>query len=159
MHIEVRRSRILFGRHCNRSSPQCELTYASSQTEWKAYDDNICVNHYCGPCIPACVAFVSCRDSYEVESGSGTAALLELYTSQGCSSCQPADREVSRLRQGGGERAVVVPLALHVTSSDQVGWKDDFAQKILDCRQALLLANGHGGAVQCRERTLTSPDT
>src|SRR5262245_12958409 len=46
------------------------------------------------------------------QSGAGTAALVELYTSEGCSSCPPADRWLSGLakRPSGS----VVPLALHV---------------------------------------------
>jgi len=79
----------------------------------------------------------------EVKSGAATAALVELYTSEGCSSCPPADRQLSQLRQQLDAGAVMVPLALHVSYWDQIGWKDVFAQKIFDARQSRLLANRH----------------
>ncbi len=77
----------------------------------------------------------------EVKSGRATAALVELYTSEGCSSCPPADRQLSRLRQLSDANAVIVPLALHVSYWDAIGWKDVFAQKTFDARQSELLAN------------------
>jgi hypothetical protein len=70
-------------------------------------------------------------------SGSGTAALVELYTSQGCSSCPPADRWFSTL---GGRYAAarVVPLSLHVDYWDYLGWKDPYAQRRFSERQRKL---------------------
>ena len=60
--------------------------------------------------------------------------LLELYTSEGCSSCPPADRWLSQLvptaRAGS-----VVPLALHVDYWDYIGWKDRFSQPQFSARQ------------------------
>lgn len=79
--------------------------------------------------------------SCEVSSGTATAALVELYTSEGCSSCPPADKQLSQLRQKVGAAAVVVPLALHVSYWDAIGWKDPYAQKSFDQRQSQLLAN------------------
>lgn len=81
-------------------------------------------------------------DSCRAESGPGTAALVELYTSEGCSSCPPADRALSQLRSQVGRDVVIIPLALHVTYWDQIGWKDGFAHKDSDARQKLLA--GHG---------------
>lgn len=71
-------------------------------------------------------------------SGPGTAALVELYTSEGCSSCPPADRWLSSLaiRGYGGER--VVPIALHVDYWDYLGWKDPFAKTRFSERQRRL---------------------
>lgn len=68
-----------------------------------------------------------------------TVAVVELYTSQGCSSCPPADRWLAQLRPG--ER--VVPLSLHVGYWDYIGWKDPFARREFNDRQrTLALANG-----------------
>lgn len=49
--------------------------------------------------------------------------LVELFTSQGCSACPPADEMLSRLAQ----RDDVIALALHVDYWDYIGWKDAFA--------------------------------
>ncbi len=49
--------------------------------------------------------------------------VLELYTSEGCSSCPPADRWLSTLKG----RSDVLALAFHVTYWDRLGWPDRFA--------------------------------
>ncbi len=57
--------------------------------------------------------------------------VVELYTSQGCSSCPPADqllRDLSSLEY-------VIPLALHVDYWDYIGWKDSFAKPAHSQRQ------------------------
>jgi hypothetical protein len=71
------------------------------------------------------------------ESGPGTAALVELYTSEGCSSCPPADRWLASLgkRHAAGS---VVPLALHVDYWDYIGWKDPYAKREFSLRQRKL---------------------
>jgi len=80
----------------------------------------------------------------EAKSGPKTAALVELYTSEGCSSCPPADQQLSRLRQQLDPAAAVVPLALHVGYWDYIGWKDPYAQGAFEQRQSWLVhANRH----------------
>jgi hypothetical protein len=74
-----------------------------------------------------------------VQSGPQTAALVELYSSEGCSSCPPADQRLNALRKEAGPASLVVPLALHVTYWDQIGWTDPLAQAQFDARQAELL--------------------
>ena len=70
-------------------------------------------------------------------SGPHTAALVELYTSEGCSSCPPADRWLSSLARGySADR--VVPLALHVDYWDYIGWKDPYAKRDFSIRQRKL---------------------
>jgi len=80
----------------------------------------------------------------QVHSGPRTAALVELYTSEGCSSCPPADRQLSRLTQAVDRNAEVVPLSLHVDYWDAIGWKDPFGQSRFGERQSWLVrASGH----------------
>jgi hypothetical protein len=64
-------------------------------------------------------------------SGASRTSLLELYTSEGCSSCPPADRWLSQLPPDSG----VVPLAFHVDYWDKLGWRDPFAQAAFSQRQ------------------------
>src|SRR5229473_3943230 len=87
------------------------------------------------------VSFAAC----DVKSGPKAAALVELYTSEGCSSCPPADRQLSRLREALDPTAVVVPLSLHVDYWDYIGWKDPFARGEFAKRQTWLAhANQQG---------------
>ncbi|WP_420567616.1 DUF1223 domain-containing protein [Thalassovita sp.] len=57
--------------------------------------------------------------------------LVELYTSQGCSSCPPADAFMNKL----AKRDDVIALALHVDYWDYIGWPDEFAQAKFTKRQ------------------------
>jgi hypothetical protein len=57
--------------------------------------------------------------------------VLELFTSQGCSSCPPADE----ILRGLAQKESVLPLSFHVTYWNRLGWKDSFSQKIFDERQ------------------------
>lgn len=57
--------------------------------------------------------------------------VIELYTSQGCSSCPPADALLMEL----ATRDDVVALALHVDYWDYIGWRDTFADPIYSKRQ------------------------
>ena len=67
-----------------------------------------------------------------------TVALVELYTSEGCSSCPPADHWLSSLSGQGFSPKQVVPLALHVDYWDYIGWKDRFAKTEFSARQQRL---------------------
>lgn len=58
--------------------------------------------------------------------------VVELFTSQGCSSCPPADALLAELAR---TRADVLPLAFHVTYWDRLGWPDRFALAAATARQ------------------------
>jgi hypothetical protein len=68
-------------------------------------------------------------------SPQGTTALVELYTSEGCDSCPPADRWLSSLQARGFAPDRVVPIALHVDYWDYIGWKDPYARAAHSARQ------------------------
>jgi hypothetical protein len=58
--------------------------------------------------------------------------VVELYTSQGCSSCPPANAYLNELSK---ERRDVLPLAFHVTYWDRLGWKDPYSLQAATDRQ------------------------
>jgi len=63
--------------------------------------------------------------------------ILELYTSEGCSSCPPADRWLSQLKQDKRLWKELIPMAFHVDYWDYIGWKDRFALPQYSQRQRL----------------------
>src|SRR5258708_2194386 len=65
-------------------------------------------------------------------SGAGSTTIVELYTSEGCDSCPPADKWFSTL---SFKRDGVVPLAFHVDYWDYIGWKDRFGRAAFAERQ------------------------
>ena len=75
------------------------------------------------------------------QSPAHAVALVELYTSEGCDSCPPADRWLSQLRQPGGGESVVA-LSLHVDYWDRLGWPDRFASRRFTERQQMLSRDG-----------------
>jgi len=71
-------------------------------------------------------------------------ALVELYSSEGCNSCPPADNWLSQWKNSGATQSIV-PLALHVDYWNSLGWTDRFSQHRFTERQQALtdLAGGH----------------
>jgi hypothetical protein len=84
------------------------------------------------------------------QSPAHTVALLELYTSEGCSSCPPADRWLRELSNRFSAEQLV-PLALHVDYWDTIGWKDRFADSRFSERQKQLSRFSGGGTIYTPE--------
>jgi len=86
-----------------------------------------------------------------VGSGDKQTAVVELYTSKGCSSCPPADRWLSRLIDVPTDELDVLALAFHVDYWDYLGWKDRFSSAAYTSRQRQLGANN-------RQNTIYTPE-
>ncbi|MBA3964070.1 MAG: DUF1223 domain-containing protein [Chthoniobacterales bacterium] len=71
-----------------------------------------------------------------LESGPTHTALLELYTSEGCSSCPPAEAQLSRMKDSAGLWKQFVPVAYHVDYWDRLGWRDRYASPAYTARQS-----------------------
>ena len=69
------------------------------------------------------------------QSNENRTNIIELYTSQGCSSCPPADKWLSNLKNHPKLFVDFIPMAFHITYWDYIGWKDIFAKKLHDNRQ------------------------
>ena len=69
------------------------------------------------------------------EPGPRPAVVLELFTSQGCSSCPAADRLLSRLGRETAGELTLVPLAFHVDYWNRIGWTDPFSSASWSARQ------------------------
>ena len=65
-------------------------------------------------------------------SAAGRPVVVELFTSQGCSSCPPANAYLNELAR---DRADVLPLGFHVTYWDRLGWRDPFSLAEATSRQ------------------------
>lgn len=74
----------------------------------------------------------------QTRSGAQPPAVVELYTSEGCSSCPPADRWLSALKG----RPDVLAMAFHVNYWDRLGWPDRFANAATTERQHRLQRAG-----------------
>lgn len=69
------------------------------------------------------------------ESGPQRVSVLELYTSEGCSSCPPADRWLSELKQDKRLWKRLIPVAFHVDYWNYIGWPDQFSSVAFSDRQ------------------------
>jgi hypothetical protein len=81
----------------------------------------------------------SCRAT----SSKTVPALVELYTSEGCNSCPPADRWLSQQIAKPEASAKMIALAFHLDYWDYIGWKDAYARADYGARHsAMVRANG-----------------
>ncbi len=90
-------------------------------------------------CVAALIATVLMPLAHAGEvrfsSGDKQVALVELYTSEGCSSCPPAERFMSTFLDDRTLWKSVVPVAFHVDYWDYIGWKDPYASPDYTKRQ------------------------
>ena len=91
-----------------------------------------------------------------LRSGQQAVPLLELFTSEGCSSCPPAEAWLGKLRHDDGLWRDFVPLAWHVNYWDRLGWPDRFAERVYTDRQYAYA--GPGDRVASTRRALCARD-
>jgi hypothetical protein len=93
-----------------------------------------------GRILAVMVALSACANSQlhaqcTAVSGKQRVTTLELYTSEGCSSCPPADRWINSLRAKKLDTDRVIPLAFHVDYWNYIGWTDPYSQAQFSERQ------------------------
>jgi hypothetical protein len=81
------------------------------------------------------------------ESGDTQSSLIELFTSEGCSSCPPAEKWLSALKASPDLWKKAVPVAFHVDYWDHLGWRDRFAKPEFTSRQHQYAAAWGGDSV------------
>ena len=84
--------------------------------------------------------------------------LLELYTSEGCSSCPPAEAWLSKLKSDPGLWHNFVPVSFHVTYWDNLGWPDKYASSDYTARQYALASVWHSTSVYTPEFVLNGQE-
>jgi len=76
-------------------------------------------------------------------SGENKVVLVELFTSEGCSSCPPAEKWLNSLKDDPRLWKQFVPVAFHVDYWDYIGWKDPFANRDYGLRQQTYKQQGN----------------
>lgn len=82
-----------------------------------------------------------------IESPDNKVALLELFTSEGCSSCPRAEAWLGTLRNESGLWSEFVPVAFHVDYWDHLGWRDRFSSAEFTRRQRGYAASWNSGTI------------
>ena len=92
-------------------------------------------------------AAAAAPQSVQIRSGPAGVALLELYTSEGCSSCPPGEKWFSALTDSPDLWRDLVPVAFHVDYWDHLGWPDPLASHRNTERQRRYAAEWHANSI------------
>jgi len=82
------------------------------------------------------VSFSVSAEELSYSSGEQQNILIELYTSEGCNSCPPAEEYLNSLKQDADLWRSYIPVAFHVNYWDYLGWRDRYADAAYGERQA-----------------------
>src|SRR6266446_1916594 len=110
--------------------------------------------------LAACAALApmtQAAQSCSARSGATVTPVIELYTSEGCNSCPPADRWLSALDLGAPP-ARAVALAFHVDYWDRLGWRDRFGSAVFTERQHEQKSRRHAAFVYTPQVLLQGAD-
>jgi len=105
-----------------------------------------------------CSVLQSWAGECRLDSPAHRVTVIELYTSEGCSSCPPADRWFSGLAQQGISDGSAVLLAYHVDYWNQIGWPDRFSRPQFSDRQRKVAARGGSGFIYTPQLTVDGRD-
>ena len=97
-------------------------------------------------------------EPFVLHSGPKQVPVIELFSSEGCSSCPPADRWLGALETENGLWRDFVPVAFQVDYWDNLGWKDRFATKENTERQVRYSESGHSSNVYTPEFILNGTE-
>ena len=86
---------------------------------------------------------VAAEQSVKFSSANKQAIMLELFTSQGCSSCPPAEHWLNEFENSNQLWNEIVPIAFHVNYWDRLGWPDPYANHADSTRQYRHQQQGH----------------
>ncbi|MGH8858585.1 MAG: DUF1223 domain-containing protein, partial [Polaromonas sp.] len=103
--------------------------------------------------LAAASTTLSAQNQCTVTSGPTITPVIELYTSEGCSSCPPADKWASSLKDKG-----LVVQAFHVGYWDYIGWVDRFAAPAYTARQREIAARNNLRSIYTPQAVLNGRD-
>ncbi len=104
---------------------------------------NITIRFIIFLCISMYAVNVFAVKEVTFSSGEKQTTMIELFTSQGCSSCPPAEQWLNSLKNHQALWSEIIPIAFHVDYWDRLGWPDVYANKAYSARQYRHLQQNH----------------
>lgn len=92
------------------------------------------------------------------KSSENKTILVELYSSEGCSSCPSAEKWLNHFENNPDLFTKVIPLAFHVSYWNHIGWKDTFSQSSFDDRQRHYRDTGNVSSVYTPQFVIDSQE-